>query len=79
MENDLYARDVEALLSRTPLGRGYKVVGFLTTTGTIWKSLTSTPNSTGIDMTVPTAEFGGITVAGLGDPGVSPSISRTIG
>jgi hypothetical protein len=74
MENEDYARDVRELLKDTSFGRAYLVVGFLTTTETIWTQTESRSLSTGIKLMLP-AQVIGSPLPGTASPGLHPLVS----
>jgi hypothetical protein len=76
MENEDYARDVRDLLKDTSFGRAYLVVGFLTTTGTIWTQTESRSVSAGLKLMLP-AQVVGSPLPGVANPELHPSVSTT--
>ena len=76
MENEDYARDVRDLLKDTSFGRAYLVVGFLTTTGTIWTQTENRSASAGLKVTLP-AQVVGLPLLGVANPELNPSVSTT--
>jgi hypothetical protein len=75
MENEHYAREVRELLKDTSFGRAYMVVGFLTTTGTVWKQTESRSVSAGVQVTLPVQVLGS-PLPGVGDPQLNPAVSN---
>jgi hypothetical protein len=72
MKNNDYAKDVRELLAESK-GRSYMVVGFMTTSGAVWKLSSEAENKTGFTATVPLSLALG-TPPQL-DPSISPSMS----
>ena len=72
---DTVARDVQELLKDTSFGRAYFMVGFLTTTGTIWTYNQSRGHSSRFRVAVPVSQM--MTIPGLVDPQISPNFSTT--
>jgi hypothetical protein len=68
MANDMYANDVRNFLQGN--SSAYLVVGFLTTTGTIWKAEQAKKTSEGISVTAPVSQLAGVPIPGLLDPSV---------
>jgi len=76
MENEDYARDVRELLKDTSFGRAFLVVGFLTTTGTVWTEGESRSVAAGLQVTLPFQVLGS-PLPGVANPEVHPSVSTT--
>ncbi len=76
MENEDYARDVRELLKDTSFGRAYLVVGFLTTTKTIWTQTESRSLSIGIKLSLP-AQVIGSPLPKSASPELHPLVSTT--
>jgi hypothetical protein len=75
MTNEDYASEVRSLLRRTTFGKAYLVVGFYTTTGTIWTQSQRQSRTSGFKLAVPVSEMAG-DGTGLVDPHVSTSVSK---
>lgn len=78
MENDLYATDVQKLLTTSKRSHGYLVTGFMTTTGTLWTRTKEQSRTKGVAVTLPISQL----VPGLPlqlDPGIEPSQTTTAG
>jgi hypothetical protein len=75
MLNDDYASEVRALLRKTKFGKAYLVVGFYTTTGTIWTQSQRQRRTGGFKLAVPTSGIVG-NLAGMVDPHSSTSVSK---
>jgi hypothetical protein len=71
MINEDYARDVQGLLRK--FGRAYLVVGFLTTSGTIWAQSQTRGSTFGFNVTLPISETLGAPAPV--DPNVDTSVS----
>jgi len=72
MKDPLYSRDVRKLL-RVSKGKGYFVVGFMTTEGAVWRRGTGQEHSAGFTVKAPLSLATGF-LPQL-DPGIPPSIS----
>jgi hypothetical protein len=75
MTNEDYASEVRALLKKTTFGKAYFVVGFYTTTGTIWTQSQRQRCSGGFKLAVPISAMVG-DAAGLVEPHASTSVSN---
>jgi hypothetical protein len=75
MTNEDYASEVRALLRKTTFGKAYFVVGFYTTTGTIWTQSQRQRRTGGFKLAVPISAIVG-DAAGLVNPHTSASLSR---
>jgi hypothetical protein len=70
MQDKEYEKDVIELLNESWRGKGYIVVGFLTTSGAVWKLDKSKSQTTALTANIPVSMFAG-TPAAL-DPAFSP-------
>lgn len=77
MSNEDYASEVRALLRKTTFRKAYFVVGFYTTTGTIWTQSQRQSCTGGFRLGVPVSAMTG-DGTGLVDAHVGASVSRTI-
>jgi hypothetical protein len=68
MENDMHANDVWNFLKDT--GGAHLVVGFLTTTGAVWKVEQAQNRPGGFSAIAPVSQLVGVPVPGLLDPSV---------
>ncbi|MCJ1399148.1 hypothetical protein MMC11_002350 [Xylographa trunciseda] len=75
MKDPNYGRDVLALLNESWRGKAFMVVGFLTTSGSVWKLDNRRSLTTALTANVPVSMFAG-TPSAL-DPAVSPRQSAT--
>ena len=75
MANEDYASEVRSLLRSTTFGKAYLVVGFYTTTGTIWTQSQRQSRTGGFKLAVPISKMVG-DGTGLVDPHISTSVSR---
>jgi hypothetical protein len=75
LANQLYARDVHDILEKSTFNQAYLVTGFLTTTGTVWKTKHGRSNTDSVSAKLPLAEATGVPVPGLSD--FSASAERT--
>ncbi|KAF8251363.1 hypothetical protein K440DRAFT_614473 [Wilcoxina mikolae CBS 423.85] len=79
MKNELYARDVRDLLSAMPSGRAYLVIGFVTSTGTIWKRTHVKSNAKAVEASMPVAFLSGLLGAlATSRPKLKPSTTITV-
>jgi hypothetical protein len=79
MKDDLYARDVRALLKDASFGRAYLVVGFLTASGALWTREGVQRTKVSANFTAPITETLGVPpMPGLNvDPGLGFGIGNT--
>lgn len=71
LANQLYARDVHDILEKSTSNQAYLVTGFLTTTGTVWKTGNGRSMTDSVAAKLPLAEVTGVPVPGLFDLGAS--------
>ncbi|KAF2842360.1 hypothetical protein M501DRAFT_998642 [Patellaria atrata CBS 101060] len=76
MTNTQYAEDVTKILQNH--GRAYLVIGFLTTTGTVWRLRNDETRTTGFSVTAPLSVLSAVPLPGLLDPSINPSITTGI-
>ncbi|TKA81490.1 hypothetical protein B0A49_00542 [Cryomyces minteri] len=75
MENDLYAADVQKLLTTTKKRHAYLVTGFLTTSGTLWTRTKGHSRTQEFNVAFPVSQIAGsgLLPSELTDPSFEPS------